>query len=53
MKNSANFFKFFLRILEKLQKKNLFIVSFSFEKSVNIFLPVLYEKFHVREKVLC
>ena len=29
--------------------KNRFIVCSSSEKSVNIFLPVLYEQFHVRE----
>ena len=32
--------------------ENRFIVCSSSEKSVNIFLPVLYEQFHVREKVL-
>ena len=32
--------------------KNRFIVSSSLEKSVDIFLPMLYEQFQVRKKVL-
>ena len=32
---------------------NAFIVCSSLEKSVDIFLLVLYEQFHVREKGLC
>ena len=32
--------------------KNLFIAWSSLEKSVYIFHPVLFEQFHVREKVL-
>ena len=32
--------------------KNRFIVCSSLKKSIDIFLPVLYEQFHVREKVL-
>ena len=32
--------------------ENRFIVCSSLKKSVNIFLPVLYEQFHIRENVL-
>ena len=45
-------YKFFLCILEKLLKADMFIVCSSLEKSVNIFLPVVYEQFHVKKKVL-
>ena len=46
LKKLANFFKFFLCILEKLRAKNRFIVCSSLKKSVDIFLPVLYEQFY-------
>ena len=52
LKKLANFVKVFLRILKKIAI-NWFIVCSSLMKSVSIFLPVLYEQFHVREKVLC
>ena len=49
-KNMANFFMFFLRILEKLLK--LIYILFFIRDILNTFLLVLYEQFHVREKAL-
>ena len=50
LKKMANFFMFFLRILEKLLK--LIYILFFIGDILNTFLLVLYEQIHVREKVL-
>ena len=49
MKMDYNF-KFFLRILEKIAIKNVFIICSSLDKSVNILLPVPYKQFHIEKR---
>ena len=52
LKKLANFSKLFLCIsVSEEIAKNGFIVCSSLKKSVNIFLPALYEQFHLREEV--
>ena len=53
LKNLANFFKFFLCLLEKSPKKKLITVCPSQEKSLSVIFFVIQEQFDVREKVSC